>query len=65
MGQNNTVQVFDKRAMSVREFGATYSLSRSSIYKLIQAGRLRTVKVAGKRLIPVAEGERLLAGGDS
>jgi hypothetical protein len=28
----------------------------------MKAGKLRTIKVAGKRLIPVDEGERLIGG---
>lgn len=34
-------------------------ISRSSIYRLIQQGRMRTVKFAGRRLVPKAELDRI------
>ena len=34
-------------------------ISRSSIYRLIQQGRVRTVKFAGRRLVPKAELDRI------
>jgi excisionase family DNA binding protein len=40
----------------------TYGPSRSTIYKMIKGGEIKTVKVGGLRLIPASEGERLLEG---
>ena len=51
-----------RRAYRVNEAAAAYRLSRSTIYKLIAAGTLRSVKVGGRRLIPVEAIEALLAG---
>ena len=65
MAAIEAIQTPAKRLLSVREFGATYSLSHATIYNLMKAGKLRTVKVLGKRLVPVDEGERLLKGQDA
>jgi excisionase family DNA binding protein len=37
-------------------------VSRSTIYKLADEGKLRLVKIAGRRLIPESEIVRLIAG---
>jgi len=50
-------------AFSVKDFCVQYALSRSTVYKLMSQGKLRTVKVAGKRLIPRETGESLLKEG--
>lgn len=52
-----------RRAYQLNEVVAAYRLSRSTIYKLMGAGKLRTVKVGGRRLIPVDAIEALIAGG--
>ena len=53
----------DKRALTVRETIARYSISRTSLYKIIKQGKLKTVKIAGRRLVPVDEIEGLISGG--
>jgi excisionase family DNA binding protein len=40
-------------------------LSRTSIYRLIRGGRLRVVRVAGRKLIPAESLKALLASGDA
>ncbi len=50
----------EKRALRVNEFCAAYGLSRSTVYKLIAAGKLRTVLVGKRRLIPVDAAESLI-----
>ena len=50
-----------RRAYQVNEATAAYGLSRSTIYKLISVGALRTVKIGGRRLIPVEAIEALIA----
>jgi excisionase family DNA binding protein len=50
----------EKRAYRVNEAVAAYRLSRSTIYKLIAVGTLRTVKIGGRRLIPRDALEALL-----
>jgi excisionase family DNA binding protein len=51
----------ERRAYLIAEAVAAYRLSRSTIYKLMKAGKLRTVKVGGRRLIPVDAIEALIA----
>lgn len=48
------------RALRVNDFCRDYGLSRTSFYKLVAAGKLTTVKVAGRRLVPVEAAEALL-----
>jgi excisionase family DNA binding protein len=52
----------DRLAYRVDEFCRVAGLSRSTIYKLMSEGRLRTVRVAGRRLIPADAARALLAG---
>jgi excisionase family DNA binding protein len=52
-----------RRAYQISEAVATYRLSRSTLYKLMAAGTLRSVKVGGRRLIPVEALEALIGGG--
>ena len=52
----------EKRAFRVDEYCAAYGLSRSTVYKLMKLGTLRTVKVGGRRLIPKEVAEALLRG---
>jgi excisionase family DNA binding protein len=52
----------ESRALHVREAAATYRLSRTTLYKLMAAGTLRTVKIGGRRLIPRDAIEALLRG---
>ncbi len=53
-----------RRAYQINEAVTTYRLSRSTLYKLMSTGTLRSVKVGGRRLIPVEAIEALIAGGD-
>ena len=55
--------VEEKRALRVNEAVAAYGLSRSTIYKLIGGGKLRTIKIGKRRLIPVDAAEALLREG--
>ena len=52
-----------KRGLHVNEFSHRYGMSRSTVYKLMDSGKLRSVKIAGRRIIPDSEGERLLSEG--
>jgi excisionase family DNA binding protein len=52
-----------RRAYQINEAADAYRLSRSTLYKLIAAGALRSVKVGGRRLIPVEAMEALIMGG--
>lgn len=57
---SSNIKITDKRALKVNEFCAAYGLSRSTVYKLIAAKKLKTVLVGGRRLIPVDAAESLL-----
>jgi excisionase family DNA binding protein len=53
------------RALSILrtlEAAALYGISRSTIYVLMAQGKLRTVKIAGRRLVPRDAIEALIAG---
>lgn len=53
----------EKRALRVNDASTLYGLSRSTIYKLMAAGTLRTVKIGGRRLIPRDVLEALISEG--
>jgi excisionase family DNA binding protein len=52
-----------KRALTVNEAVRLYSISRSSLYKLVGAGVIPDVVVSGRRLIPRDAMEALISGG--
>jgi excisionase family DNA binding protein len=46
----------------VEEAAEALRLSRRTVYELIRSGRLRTVKVGSRRLVPVAAVREYVAG---
>jgi len=59
----DTPPVFNRpRAYSVKAFCKAFGVSRSTTYNLIADGRLKSVRVAGRRLIPADAAEALLQG---
>ena len=48
------------RAYRVLDFCRAFGLSRSTVYNLMKAGKLKSVRIAGRRLIPAEAGEALL-----
>ena len=50
-------------ALSIRETAQTCGLSRATIYRLIEQGKLRTLKIGARRLVPVGSIDVLLKGG--
>jgi hypothetical protein len=48
-----------KRAFGLGEFAAMFSISRDTAKRLALAGTLHTIKVGGRRLVPIAEIERI------
>ena len=60
--ENKNRHFLPKRAISVREFGQLYGFGRSKTYLLIKEGKLRSLKVGGKRLIRVDDAEELITG---
>jgi excisionase family DNA binding protein len=55
----------DKLALRVNEASVVAGISRSTIYALMAAGKLRTTKVGGRRLIPYESLQKLLCGTDA
>lgn len=53
----------DKLALRVNEASAAAGISRSTIYKLMTTGKLRTTKVGGRRLILREDLQALLQAG--
>jgi excisionase family DNA binding protein len=60
MSDKSALKPADKRALRIKEFCEAYGLSRSTAYKLMAQGKLRTVRVGGRRLIPTDAAEALL-----
>lgn len=46
--------------LSIKEFGESTGLSRSSVMRLITDGALKTTKLGHRRLIPSSELDRLV-----
>lgn len=47
----------------IPDFCEAVGISRSSVYELIKHGKLQSVLIAGRRIIPVSEAERLMREG--
>jgi len=56
--RNGRREPVDVRALTIRAFCKSYSISRSRLYELIAAGTIRAVKNGHRTLIPVTEAER-------
>lgn len=52
---------FPRLAYSLAESEALSGLSRSSLYRLIAAGTLKTIQLGRRRLVPRLELERIMA----
>jgi len=48
------------RAYTIRRFCAAYSISPAWTYELIKQGKLRSVRIGGRRLIPADAAEEWL-----
>ena len=53
----------ERRAFHVKDAAKAYGWSRSTLYKLMKDGTLKSVRVGGRRLIPRDALEALLNGG--
>ena len=53
------------RLLTVNEFIQSYRVGRSTVYKLISDGTLRTTRIRGRRLIPVESAEALVSMGSA
>mgnify|MGYP001176252297 CR=1 FL=1 len=54
-------QTPQKLAYSIKEFCAATSLGRTTVYELIAAGQLSSVKVGAKTLVRAEEAKRFLS----
>jgi excisionase family DNA binding protein len=52
-----------KLGLSITEWTAQTGIGKVLTYKLIKAGKIKTVKVGNKRIIPASEVERILTEG--
>jgi hypothetical protein len=52
-----------KRAFGLGEFALMFSISRDTAKRLAMEGTLHTIKVGGRRLVPIAEIERVEKNG--
>jgi excisionase family DNA binding protein len=52
-----------RRGLSPRETERTLGISHATLYRLIKAGRLRTIKLGSRTIIPVEAIDALLNGG--
>ena len=52
-----------RRALSPREAERTLGISHATLYRLIKAGRLKTIKLGSRTIIPVEAIDALLNGG--
>ena len=50
----------ERRMWRVKEFTENYRISSSTTYKLLKSGELKSIFVAGIRLIPVESAEELM-----
>lgn len=55
----------DKLAYSIKEACKATSLSKTTIYAHIAAGKLRVVRIGGRTVIPVESLRELVAGGSA
>lgn len=52
--------VVEPMAVGINDAVQILGLSRSTLYKLFSEGKIRLIKIAGRRLVPMAEIKRLL-----
>jgi len=57
--ENSAAQV-EPLTYSVEAFCKAVGVGATTTYKLIKEGKLKTVKIAGRRLIPATEARRLI-----
>jgi excisionase family DNA binding protein len=52
-----------RRGLTVKQFEQASGLSHATVYRLIAAGKIKTVKVLGRRIIPDTTLDALLEEG--
>jgi excisionase family DNA binding protein len=61
MSSNSRMQ--DRRALSIKETADVCGLSRATLYRLMADGKLATLKIGARRLVPLVAIDALLSGG--
>lgn len=56
--------ILERRALSIREAARTCGLSRATIYRLIAAKKLATLKIGSRRLVTPGALDALLSGSE-
>jgi excisionase family DNA binding protein len=59
--RKTAVAQIERRALRINDAAAAYGLGRSTLYKLMSQGKLATVKIGGRRLVPREVMEAFLA----
>jgi hypothetical protein len=49
--------------LTVNEFCRAIGICRTSFYELVNSKKIRTVLIAGRRIVPISEADRLLQDG--
>jgi excisionase family DNA binding protein len=60
--RNQEIQISDKITVTVHHACALADIGRSSLYNLVSSGKLKTIKLGGRRLIDRVSLENLLRG---
>ena len=60
---SSNVQQQARRALSIKETAEACGLSRATLYRLMADGKLGTLKIGARRLVPVVAIDALLSGG--
>jgi len=58
--RNTTAKLLSPMSYTVEGFLKNVPIGRTSLYKLIKEGKLKSVMISGRRIIPAKEAERLL-----
>jgi len=60
---SNSKESIERRALSVPETARTCGLSRATLYRLIASGKISTLKIGARRLVPISAIDALLSNG--
>jgi excisionase family DNA binding protein len=64
MAQQHVISPVEKRAFSIKETARACGISRATVYRLVADGKLKTLKIGARRVVPVSAIEALLSGGE-
>jgi len=56
------IREIGRRGYSINETCATLGISRSTVWRLEKAGKLRVIAIGRRRIVPESEIDRLLSG---